>query len=71
MTIFSFDASQELTKHTASKAAILQILRGEATITLGNETIAAKPNTWIYMRPNLPYSIRVKTQVIMLLTPLK
>lgn len=71
MTIFGFDAGQELTEHTASKAAILQILRGEATITLGDETIAAKPNSWIYMPPNLPHSITANTPVVMLLTLLK
>ena len=71
MTLFGFDAGQELTEHTASKAAILQILKGEATLTLGDETVEAKANTWIYMPPNLPHSVVAKTQVVMLLTLLK
>ena len=71
MTLFGFDAGQELTEHTAAKAAILQILQGEATITLGDDTHQAQANTWLYMPPNLPHSIAAKTQLVMLLTLLK
>ena len=37
--VFGFDQGQELTEHTASKPAILQIIRGEATLTLGDDTV--------------------------------
>ena len=39
--VFGFDQGQELTEHTASKPALLQIIRGEATLTLGDDTIEA------------------------------
>ena len=33
--LFGFDTGQELSEHTSSQAAIIQIVQGEATVTLG------------------------------------
>lgn len=65
--LFGFDAGQELSEHTSSHTAILQILHGEATVTLGDETHEIGPGSWIYMPPKLKHSVRAKTQVLMLL----
>ena len=51
--VFGFDQGQELTEHTASKPALLQIVRGEATLTLGDDTIDAQPGAWIHMPAGL------------------
>ena len=69
--LFGFAAGQELSEHTASMAAILQFIDGEARVTLGDESMDASPNTWIHMPARLPHSIRAKTPVVMLLTLLK
>ncbi len=36
--LFGFASGQELSEHTAARPAILHILEGEATLTLGDET---------------------------------
>lgn len=69
--VFGFSAGQELSEHTASTPAIMHFLRGEADVTLGEDTIAAAEGTWIHMTPQLPHSIRTKSPVVMLLLLLK
>jgi quercetin dioxygenase-like cupin family protein len=69
--LFAFDAGQELSEHTSAKPAILQILSGEADLTLGEEQQKAGPGAWAYMPAKLPHSIFAKTPVIMLLEMLE
>ena len=65
--LFGFAPGQELSEHTASKAAVLYFLEGEADLTLGEDPRPATAGTWVYMSPNLPHSILAKTRVLMLL----
>ena len=69
--IFGFGQGEELSEHTASMPAILHFIQGEATLTLGDETVEAQPGTWIHMPANLQHSVRAKTSVVMLLLLLK
>jgi quercetin dioxygenase-like cupin family protein len=69
--IFGFGAGQELSEHTASSPAILQVVRGEAKLTLGSDEVEAKPGAWIYMPPHLKHAIYAKTTLIMLLLLIK
>lgn len=69
--LFGFAAGQELSEHTASTAAILHIVQGEAHITLDGETREVGTNTWIHMPPRLSHSIVATTPLIMLLLLLK
>jgi quercetin dioxygenase-like cupin family protein len=69
--LFGFAAGQELSEHTASQPAILHILQGEAELTLGNQRMEAQAGAWVHMSPQLPHSLRAKSQVLMLLLLLK
>ncbi len=69
--IFGFGQGEELSEHTASMPAILHLISGEATLTLGDETVEAQPGTWIHMPANLQHSVHAKTPVVMLLLLLK
>jgi len=62
--IFGFGQGEELSEHTASMPAILHFLQGEAKLTLGDETVEAKPGTWVHMTKGLRHSIQVKTPVV-------
>jgi quercetin dioxygenase-like cupin family protein len=68
---FGFGAGEELSEHTASMPAILHFLRGEAKVTLDDDTVEAKPGTWVHMPTGLRHSIQAKTPVVMLLLLLK
>ena len=69
--LFGFAPGQELTEHRTPMAAIIQILDGEGTLTLGGETMDATPGTAVYMPPNLPHSVQARTELKMLLTMAK
>jgi quercetin dioxygenase-like cupin family protein len=45
--LFAFAAGQELSEHTASRAAILHFIQGEADLTLGDDRQPAQPGTWV------------------------
>lgn len=66
--LFGFDAGQELTEHTSSQAAIIQILQGEATITVGSDTRELGFGSWLHLEPHLKHSVHAKTPLMLLLT---
>lgn len=70
LVVFAFDAGQELTEHTASIPAVVQVVRGRFAITLGAESVEAVPGTWIRMPANLRHSVRALEPSVMLLTML-
>jgi quercetin dioxygenase-like cupin family protein len=69
--LFSFAAGHGLAGHRAPMPAIIQILRGEAVLTLGPDTREAAAGFWVSMPPQLNHSLVAKTPVTMLLTLLK
>jgi quercetin dioxygenase-like cupin family protein len=71
ITLFSFAAGQELTEHTSPYLAILEVLKGEGSMTLGADSIEIRTGSWVYMPPNLPHSLRTETPFVMLLTLVK
>lgn len=69
--IFGFDAGQELSEHKASMPAIIHILKGQASLTLGGEEQNAGPGTWVHMPANMPHSVYAESPLVMLLLMLK
>jgi quercetin dioxygenase-like cupin family protein len=66
--IFAFDKGQELTEHTASRPAILQVLQGEGRLRLGEDELEARPGTWAYMPAGLLHAVRADSPLVLLLT---
>ena len=71
VTLFHFAAGQELSEHTASMPAIIQILAGQARLTLGDEVKEVGPGAYAYMTANLKHAVYAHTPVVMLLEMLK
>jgi quercetin dioxygenase-like cupin family protein len=71
MVLFAFAPAQELKAHTAPMPVTIQILRGEAGVTLGDESIQAGEGCIIHMQPHLVHGVVAKTPVVMLLTLIK
>jgi quercetin dioxygenase-like cupin family protein len=69
--IFGFGAGQELSEHTATLPAVLQFLDGQASVTLGDDTLDASAGTFVHMPAGLRHAIRAKTPVVMLLVLIK
>ena len=71
VVLFSFAAGQQLSDHTAAVPVTLEIVQGEARITLGDEEVEGRPGTWIHLPADLSHSVLARTPVTMLLTLLK
>ena len=65
--LFAFDQGQALSEHQAAQPAIVQILSGEATITVGDDVHQAKQGAFMYLEPRLKHSIVAETPMTMLL----
>ncbi len=71
LTLFGFAAGEELSSHSAPTPAVLYFLEGEANVQLGQETVAARAGSFVYMPPMLPHGILAKSPVRMLLVQMK
>jgi quercetin dioxygenase-like cupin family protein len=66
--LFAFQPGQELSEHTAAVPAVLQFIKGQAQVVLGEQKKLAQGGTWIHLPANLPHSILAETETYMLLT---
>ncbi len=71
VVLFGFGQGEELSEHTASLPAVLHFLQGEASLTLDDDALEAKPGTWVHMPKGMRHSIQAKTPVVMLLLLMK
>lgn len=65
--LFGFDTGQALSDHSASQAAIIHVLEGEAHITLESEVVEAQPGTWLYLPARMTHSVTAHTPTKLLL----
>jgi quercetin dioxygenase-like cupin family protein len=68
VVLFGFSEGQELTEHTSTQHATVQILSGECEFDLEKETHRLKAGDLVHMPPGLPHALRATTQFSMLLT---
>jgi quercetin dioxygenase-like cupin family protein len=66
--LFGFAEGQELTEHTSTQHALIQILSGECEFSLAGKAHHLKRGDLLYMPPNLPHAVKATTQFSMLLT---
>ncbi|MEO8423943.1 MAG: cupin domain-containing protein [Actinomycetota bacterium] len=71
VTVFGIDAGEGLTQHTASRAAIVQVLSGRLRFTVEGEELDAGPGSWISMGPGAAHSLVAEEPTVMLLTLLR
>jgi quercetin dioxygenase-like cupin family protein len=68
---FSFAPGQQLSDHTAPWPVTLEVVAGEAAITLADETVDAPAGTWIHLPADTPHSVMARTPLALLLHLLK
>jgi len=71
VVLFAFDTDQELSEHTASVPAVVQMLSGRLRLTMGDDVVETAPGDWAHMAANLPHSVLALEPSVMLLTLLK
>ena len=71
LVLFAFDAGQELTEHTASVPAVLQVLSGRFRVTAGKDTFPMGPGAWLLLDAHEPHSLVAEEPSRLLLTMLR
>ena len=71
VTLFAFDAGQELSEHTAPYDALVQVLDGETRITIAGQPFDLKAGDLIIMPANQPHAVSATTPFKMLLTMIR
>ncbi|MDN5331782.1 MAG: hypothetical protein PWP45_1007 [Tepidanaerobacteraceae bacterium] len=67
VTIFSFDKGEEISAHSSPGDALVQILDGEAEITIGQEKFRLKAGQMIVMPAGVPHALYAVERFKMLL----
>ncbi|MEK7635499.1 MAG: cupin domain-containing protein [Patescibacteria group bacterium] len=71
VTSFAFDENQGLSEHTTPFDAFIQILEGEAEITIAGEIFHLKQGEAIIMPADRPHAVKAITKFKMILTMIK
>jgi len=71
VTLFAFDEGQGLSEHTAPYDAMVQILEGEATVTISGKSIIVKQGEMTITPAAKPHALNAVTRFKMLLTMIR
>lgn len=71
MTLFSLDKGQEIGRHSSPGDAMVNMLSGEARISIGEEIFHVSAGETIIMPANIPHSLFAKEAFQMLLIVVK
>ncbi|MFQ5673926.1 MAG: cupin domain-containing protein [Nitrospinales bacterium] len=71
ITLFAFDAGQGLSEHTAPFDAVVQVLEGQAEITIDGKVSQVSAGQMIVMPANAPHALMAAQPFKMLLTMIR
>ena len=71
VTLFAFDEGQELSEHTTPFDALVQLLEGEAEITIAGQPLRMKEGDLVIMPANQPHAVKAVQRFKMLLTMIR
>lgn len=71
VTLFAFDADQGLSEHTTPFDALVVVLSGALTVTVGGATVAAVPGTIVRLPADVPHAVTARGPTRMLLLMLR
>ena len=71
VTLFAFDAGQGLSEHTAPFDAMVNIIDGEAEVTLGGSVQNVKAGEMIILPANIVHALKALKSFKMILTMIK
>ncbi len=57
VTLFAFDAGQGLAEHTSPFEALVIVLEGSCTLSIGGTPVLATPGTIVRMPANVPHAV--------------
>lgn len=58
VVMFTFDAGEELTEHTASLPVVVQLVSGTMALEVGGQVHELAPGDGVYLAPRAPHSLQ-------------
>ena len=71
LTLFAFDQGQRLSEHTSPYDAVVQIVEGQAALTIDGKEVRADAGQLVIMPANIPHDVRADQKFKMLLTMIR
>jgi len=71
ITLFAFDAGEELSEHTAPFDALVLTLTGSLVLTIGGRDVQTTPQSAVLMPANVPHAVRATESSRMMLIMLR
>ncbi len=71
LTVFAFDKGQGLSEHTAPFDAVVEVLDGEAVLTIGGKRVTVRCGELVIMPAAVPHSLKARKRFKMLLTMIR
>lgn len=71
VTLFAIDAGQGLTEHTTPFDALVMVLEGRLTLTIGGAPVEALPGTLVRLPANVPHAVDARESSRMILVMLR
>ena len=71
LTLFAFDAGEGLSEHTTPFDALVMVVDGSLTLTIGGLPVTATPGTIVRMPAGVPHAVDAVTASKMLLVMLR
>jgi quercetin dioxygenase-like cupin family protein len=71
VTLFAFDAGQELSEHTAPFEALVMVLEGALTVRVGSTPVRAAQGSVVRIPANSPHAVEAPKRSKMLLVMLR
>jgi quercetin dioxygenase-like cupin family protein len=71
VTIFAFDRDQGLSEHTAPFDALVQLVEGEAEITISGEPLRVREGEMIILPAGRPHAVKAMQRFKMLLVMIR
>lgn len=71
VSLFAFDAGQQLSEHTSPFDALVQVLDGSAELLIGGKSVLVEAGQAVLMPAEVPHSVNARLPFKMLLTMLK
>ncbi len=71
ITLFAFDAGQDLSEHTAPFDALVYVLDGEVVLTVGGKKVVAAEGEAVMMPAGIPHAVLAEKRFKMLLSMIR
>jgi quercetin dioxygenase-like cupin family protein len=67
-TLFCLAATTEISEHTSTRNATVNVLAGRGILTLAGEDIILEPGVFVFMPANAPHALKAEENLAFLLT---